>query len=141
MRGLLSILWWLGSGLSKDRRWVLGKDMFDHTGLRCAVFSLGKLTLVEGVVLGLQFAHLLDLVEVHHEALLVGVVRLDALSTEYGPMLRTIEVHNAIIVRPTKLVGDGLRTFIVEIDCRKERVTLHNFIENVDIQRQSLWRL
>lgn len=55
--------------------------------LRRAVFPFSKLTLVSRHILALKLSHLLDLVEVNNEALLVGVLELDALTTEDGPVV------------------------------------------------------
>jgi hypothetical protein len=120
--------------LSKVRRWVFGKDMFDHARLRSAVLPFGKLALVECVVLRLQLAHFLDLVEVDHEALLVRVVRLNALPAEDRPMLGAVEMHDAVVVGHAKLVLNCLLVLIVEINCTKQRITLHDFIENVNVE-------
>jgi hypothetical protein len=108
--------------------------MFDHTRLRSAVLPFGKLTLVECVVLRLQLAHFLDLVEVDHEALLVRVVRLNTLPAEDRPMLGAVEMHDAVVVGHAKLVLNCLLVLIVEINCTKQRITLHDFIEDVNVE-------
>lgn len=59
-----------------------------HSLIVVGVFvALACLVLILANVLDLQLAHALYLVQVHYEALLVAVVRLDALSAKYGQMV------------------------------------------------------
>jgi hypothetical protein len=48
--------------------------------------------------LSLKLSHLLDLVQVYHEALLVCVLLLDALSAEDGEMVGAVEVLHSLLV-------------------------------------------
>jgi len=77
--------------------------------LRRAVLPLSELSFVSGHVLALELSHLLNLVEVDDEAPLVGVLQLDALAAEDGPVIRAVEVHDAVVVWSAKFVFNCLR--------------------------------
>ena len=59
----------------------------------------------------LELAHLLDFVEVHHEALLVGVVFLDAFAAENGEVVGTVEVLYPAVVLVAYFLGSLLVAF------------------------------
>lgn len=80
-------------------------ECFHDNARNCgSILSLAKLTFIKSDVLALEFAHFLDLIEVNYEALLVSVTYLDAFTTEDCPMIRTIEMHNAHIVRYAQFI-------------------------------------
>ena len=81
--------------ISNDFR---GADFLGHTTLISIIFSLCELLLVKILILAMHFAHSLNLIEVNNEAFLVGVLLLDALSTEYSQMVRAVKVLHSLVV-------------------------------------------
>lgn len=80
-------------------------ESFHYDTRNCgSILSLTKLAFIKSDVLALKFAHFLDLIEVNNEALLVSVTNLNAFSTEDCPMIRTIEMHYAHIVRDAQFI-------------------------------------
>ena len=59
-------------------------NLLSDAALPRLVFSLFELLLVHLLVESVHFAHLLDFVQVHHEAALIRVVLLDAFSAKNG---------------------------------------------------------
>ena len=102
--------------------------------------ALASLILILDDVLLLQLAHTLDLVKVYHEALVVAVQRLDALPAENVKMIRAVEVLDALWVNFAELVGEAIFILILKVEARRRqnRVLFHNFVQNVDVQRQAL---
>ena len=113
---------WSHDGLGLSLRRVL------DARLRRAVFPLGELSFVCGQVLGLELSHLLNLVEVDDEAPLIGVLKLDALAAEDGPVIRAVEVHDAVVVRSAKFVCNCLGRLIIVVDLTQQGVPLNYLV-------------
>ena len=79
-------------------REVAVRDGLDRTNKIRLVLPLTQLLLVFINVSLVHFAHLFNLIQIDHEAPLVRVVLLDALSTEHRSMVTAIEVLNALIM-------------------------------------------
>jgi hypothetical protein len=62
------------------------------------------------------------------------VVFLDTLSTKYGQVVRAVKVLNALFVFLTEQAVDAL--FVFKVDVSQDTVSLHDFIQNVEVQRQ-----
>lgn len=60
----------------------------------------------------MQLLHLVNLVKVDHEALLHGVVVLDALPAEDGLTARAVEMFDSLIVSFTNFILQRLFIFI-----------------------------
>lgn len=106
---------------------------YHNTRDSSTVFPLGKLTFVHCNILTLQLPHFLYLIEIDHEAFLISVVHLDALSTKDRTMIRTVEMHYALIVRDAELVFYGFWALVVEIDRAQKWISFNNLIEDVNI--------
>jgi len=99
------------------------------------------LALIECNVLPLQLPHFLNFIEVHHEALLVRVFNLNALSAEDGAVIRAVEMHYPLVVRHAELALHSLGAFVVEVNQAQERVSLNDLVQDVDVQGEALRRL
>ena len=66
--------------------------------------SLSSLILVLGDVLLLKLSHSLDFIQVYYEALIVGVLDLDALSAENAQVIGAIKVLYTLGVKLTQFV-------------------------------------
>jgi phosphoglycerol transferase MdoB-like AlkP superfamily enzyme len=62
------------------------------------------------------------------------VVFLNAFSTKHGEVVRAVKVLNALFVFLTKQAVDAL--FIFKVDVSQDTVSLHDFVQNVEVQRQ-----
>jgi hypothetical protein len=58
--------------------------------------ALTSLILVLDHILLLQLAHTLDLIQIHHKALLVRVLLLNALTAENSGVVRAVEMLHAV---------------------------------------------
>ena len=104
---------------------------------------LPGLLLVLDYVLFLQLPHPLDLIQVHHEALVVRVVLLDALPAEHCQVVRTVEVLDPLLVLVAHLLLQSVLVILVQVEVsfRQDGVLLNHLIENVDVEGQSLGAL
>ena len=93
------------------------------------------MTLVVSDILTLKFAHFLDLVKVDNEALVISMLYLDALSAEYCPVIRAVEVLNALVVRHAQLLFACF--YIIEINLTKQWIPFDYFIQYINVQWQS----
>ena len=102
--------------------------------------ALPGLVLVLHDVLLLKLAHALDLIKVDHEALIVSMEWLDALTAEYVQVVRAVEVLDTLWVLLTELLRQALLVLILKVKAgtRQNRVFLYHFVENVDVEGQSL---
>lgn len=66
-------------------------------------------------ILTLKLPHSLNLIQVDDEALVIGVIQLDALTTEYRLMIRTIEMLYAFGVLQAELVRHRVLVFVLKI--------------------------
>ena len=111
--------------------------------------SLPGLIQVLRNVLALQLAHALDLVEIDHEALVVRVEQLNALSAKDRLMIRAIEVLDAVRMISAKLVLHGHFSFLeaaslilkVEVACGEHLIFFDDLVENVNVEREALRRV
>ena len=71
--------------------------------LTCAVCSFAELSLISCSILLLEHPHLLNLIEVDHEALIHMMEVLDALAAEDGRVFRAVKVLDTLIVVLTKV--------------------------------------
>lgn len=63
----------------------------------------------------MHLPHFLDLVKIDNKTSFIGVVLLDALSTEYGQMIRTIKVLNSLIMLLTQQAFDTILIFKIYV--------------------------
>lgn len=83
--------------------------------LKDSLVALPRLVLVLHNVLLLKLAHALDLIQVYHEALIIPMEWLDALTTENVQMVRAIEVLDTLWVLLTQLFRQALLILIFEV--------------------------
>ena len=127
---LLSLLGYLGRfPLLKPLRITLHlvvSNLLSDAALPRLVFPLFELLLVHLLVESVHFAHLLDFVQVHNEASLVGMVLLDAFTTENGEVVRAVEVLDPLVMLLAQQTVDTI--FILEIDVSQDTVALNDLI-------------
>jgi len=118
-----------------------------HIGLGCTILPMLELTLVELIVLLLQFAHFFDFVKVYNEASFQIMQILDTLATENRGVLTAVEVFNTLLVLLTHVrrkvafisliipihVGVRIQTSL-EVDPREKRVLSHYLVQNVKVE-------
>ena len=93
-----------------------------------------QLLLVRRYILLVHFPHLVNLIQVHHEALLVCVLVLDALSAKNGKMVRAVEVLHPLVVFLALQALEAFFTF--EVDVSKNRIPLYDLVQDVEVKRQ-----
>jgi hypothetical protein len=103
------------------------------------VFAGLKLLFIHGDVCFVELAHLLDLIEVHHEALLIGVVFLDALPAEDRVVIGAVEVLHPVVVTFADQTLDAL--LVLEVDVSQNGVSLHDLIQDIEVEGQLVHRL
>ena len=105
--------------------------------------AFARLILILDDVLNLELPHALNFVEIHHEAFIVSVVGLDALSAEHSQVIGAVEVFHAFIMNLAHLVRERLFVFILEVEVYfgKNGVLGDDFIKNVNVQWKSLGTL
>lgn len=108
--------------------------------LRHILVALAGLVLVLHDVLLLELTHALDFVQVDNETLVIAMLGLDALSTEDIQVVRAVEVLYPLGVLLAKLLRQAILVLVVELKAclGKDRVFLNDFVEDVDIEGQSL---
>lgn len=111
---------------------LVGRDLLRDTALIGVVLPLLELLLVHLLVEPVHFAHLLDLVQVHHEAPLVSVILFDALSTEDGQVIGAVEVLDPLVMPVAKQAVDTLLIFKVYVS--KNTVSFHDLIQDVEVK-------
>ena len=78
--------------------------------------AFARLILILDYVLHLELPHALNFIEVHHEAFVVSVVGLDALSTEHSQVIGAVEVLHSFIMDLAHLVRERLFVFLLEVE-------------------------
>ena len=103
--------------------------------LHNCLVTLSGLILIFDDILLLKLAHALNLIEVDHEAFIVSMQRLYALTAEDVQVVRAIEVLDALRVLLTKLLRETVLIFILEVEAGacQDGVLLHNLVQNVDV--------
>jgi hypothetical protein len=81
-----------------------------------------------------HFSHLLDLVQVHDETPLVGVIFLDALSAEHRKVVGAIKVLDSLVVLVAQQAVDAL--LVLEVNVSQDAVALHDLVQDVEVERQ-----
>lgn len=118
-------------------RWVVRLVGFYHDARDSgSILPLCQLSLIECDVLALEFAHFLYLIEIDHKALLISVIDLNALATEYSAMIRAIEVHDPHIMWNAQFVL-CYSTFggsFVKVNRAKQWISFHHFVQDVNVQ-------
>lgn len=136
---VLHVLFLIG-GLTNGHRpgspLVRCEGFYDH--LRRGVLPLRDLLLVRLEVEALELTHLLDLVEVDHEALVLGVLLGYAFAAEHAPMVRTVEVPHSLPMRHTQLLWQHLS---VKVHAAQESVSLHKLEKDRNVEWKALWRV
>ena len=91
-------------------------------------------------VLLLKLTHALDLVQVDNETFVITMKWLDALSAEDRQVIRAVEVLDTLWVLITELFTESFFILIFKVKggLVKDRILLNDFVENVDVQRESL---
>ena len=97
-----------------------------HTALVGFIFPHLQLSLVQLRILPVHFAHLLDLIKIHDEALLISVVLLYAFSAKYRQMVGAIEMLHSLVMLIAQKTVDTL--IIFKIDITEYTITLYDFI-------------
>ena len=97
------------------------------------VLSNLQLLRIHKLVLAVHLAHLLNLVQVDNEATFIRVVLFNALTAEDGPVVGAVKVLDALIVPLAEKAVDAL--FVFEVDIAQNWVTLHDLVEDVEVQR------
>ena len=120
--------------------------VYSSEGKPCAslgvdsLVALASLILVLHNVLLLELAHALNLVEIDNEALIVAVEWLDALATEDVQVIAAVEVLDALGVLLAKLLRQALLILVLEVKAcaGQDRVLLHYFVQNIDVEGETL---
>jgi hypothetical protein len=86
-------------------------------------------------VLGLEFSHLLNFIEIYDKAFILSMEILDTLSAKHCRMVRAVEMHNPILMSFAQFTFNSLLCFIIKVHGNKNWISLNNFVENIDIQR------
>jgi len=105
----------------------------------CLVALPGLILVLHDVLL-LQGSHALDFVQVHNEALVIAVQQFNALATENGQVVGAVEVLHSLRVLLAKLLAETLVILIFKAEgcLGKDGVFLHNFVQDVDVEGQTL---
>ena len=106
----------LGSPLLEPFRISLNtiqRNLLTYATLISIILPLFELFLIHLLVKPMHLSHFLDLEEIHHEAPLICMILLDALSTENGQMVRAVKVLHSLVMLITQ---EALCTiFILEV--------------------------
>lgn len=138
-----------------SNNWVKGSTAASHRALkrRCScssLVSLASLIHIFSDVFLLEFSHALNFIQVYNEACVVRVMLPDAFTTKHCQMIAAVEVLDSLRMLCAQLLLNSFLVnfaapragiFEIEIRLREDRILLHYFIEDVDIQRQSLCAL
>jgi len=121
---------------SSDWTRSLGSLLLLQNGL----VPLASLVLILDDILLLKLSHALNFIQVNDEALIITMEGLDALATENVEMVRTVEVLDAFRMNLAELFGQTILIFIFKVKARpvQNRVLLDNFVQDVDVKRESL---
>lgn len=119
--------------------WRLGCQQKTILSLRLFV-TFACLFLVFLNVLLLQLPHPLDLVQINHKTLIVRMELLDTLPAENGLMIRAVEVLNSLLMFIAQFLLKVVFIFLFKVECcfAQDLVFFDNFIEDIDIERESL---
>ena len=100
----------------------------------CLVTLSGLILILDDILL-LKLAHALDLIKVDHEAFIVSMQRLYALTAEDVQVIRAVEVLDTLGVLLAELLRETVLVFILEVEAgaRQDRVLLHDLVQNVDV--------
>ena len=115
------------------------KSPIECASLGDGLVALAGLVRVLNDVLLLQLAHALNLIEVHNEALIVTMKRLDTLPAKDVEMVRTIEMHDALRMLIAQLLRKAVLVLILKVKAGtgENGVLLDNLIEDVYVEGQS----
>jgi hypothetical protein len=88
----------------------------------------------------LQLAHALDLIQIHHETLLVRVKLLNAFAAENGGVVRAVEMLHAVWVLLAQLFIQAFLVFIFKIEASlvQHLILLNYLVEDVDVEGKAL---
>lgn len=102
--------------------------------------ALTSLILVLDHILLLQLAHALDLIQIHHETLLVRVKLLNAFAAENGGVVRAVEMLHAVWVLLAQLFIQAFLVFIFKIEASlvQHLILLNYLVEDVDVEGKAL---
>lgn len=102
--------------------------------------SLTGLLLILGDVLLLKLSHALDLVQIDNEAFVIAMELLDTLTTENGGVVTAVEMLDSFGVVLAQFFFERFFIAIFKIEARfaEQGIFLDYFIENVDVEGESL---
>ena len=80
------------------------KSISNNTTLIIPILSLIQLLLIFEGILHLQLLHLLNLIQINHKTFLIPMLILNAFSTKYCLMERTIKVLHSFLMLKTQLL-------------------------------------
>jgi len=102
--------------------------------------ALTSLILVLDHILLLQLAHALDLIQIHHETLLVRVKLLNAFAAENGGVVGAVEMLHAVWVLLAQLFIKAFLVFIFKIEASlvQNLILLNYLVEDVDVEGKAL---
>ncbi len=113
----------------------------------CSLIPLPCLFDVFGDIFLLQLPHALNFVQIDNEAGVVAVMQTDALAAEYSQVVAAVEVLHSLWVllaqflleRVLVLVSaSSTSLFKIEIRLGQNRVLFDDFVQNVDVEWESL---
>ena len=111
--------------------------------LEDGLVALSSLVLILDNVLLLKLAHALNFVKVDDEALVISMKWLDAFAAEDVQVVRAVEMLDTLWVLLAKLFGKTLLILIFEVKAGagKDWILLHDFVQDVDVEGESLGAL
>ena len=91
-------------------------------------------------ILALQLSHSLDLVQIDHETFFVVVKLLDALPAKDSLVVGTIKMLHSLRVDVAEFLNHAVFVIVFKIKVAlcQDLILLHNFVQYIDVKRQSL---
>ena len=111
--------------------------------LEDGLVALSSLVLILHNVLLLKLAHALNFVKVDDEALVISMKWLDAFAAEDVQVVRAVEMLDTLWVLLAKLFRKTLLILIFEVKAGagKDWILFHDFVQDVDVEGESLGAL
>ena len=102
--------------------------------------ALASLVDVLDNVLLLQLAHTLNLIQVDNKAFVVAMKRLDTLPAENIQVVGAVKMFDALRMNLAQLLREALLIFVLKVEASacQNRILLHNFVKDIDVEGQTL---
>ena len=88
----------------------------------------------------LKLSHALNFIKVNHEAFIIRVELLNALSAKHSKVVATVKVLDTLTVVVAQLLFESLFILVIEFEVglSQNGVFFYNFVEDVNVQRETL---